>query len=117
MFDDKIEELQRLEALLQEEEEDEQLLAGGTEAVEESDLPVLPKEPTEDEIDQFFIEHTRPFKIYNADKTDTDLEAFSEEVWEGEPERTSPLIAIACVLATSVLLAVLYLVLRYGGFL
>ena len=115
MFDDKNEELRRLEALLQEEEEDEQLLA--KEQEDEPEFPDFLQKPSEDDIDRFFVEHTRPFNIYNADKTDTDLEALSEEVWEGEPERSSPLVAIACVLATGVLLVVLYLILRYGGFL
>lgn len=117
MFQDKNEELRRLEALLQEEEEDEQLLAEDPEEEDESDLPDFLQEPDEGAVDQFFIEHTRPFNIYNADKTDTDLDTLSEEVWEGKPERTSPLVAVACALATGVLLVLLYLFLRYGGWL
>ena len=119
MFQDKNEELRRLEALLQEEEEDELLLAqeSDDEPAEDADLPDFLLEPEEDAVDRFFIDHTRPFQAYNADKTDTDLEAFSEEVWEGKPERSSPLVALACVLATGVLLVVLYLLLRYGGWL
>ena len=111
MFQDKNEELQRLEALLLEEEEDDALLA------EKTELSALPPEPAEDEVDRFFLEHTRPFRAYNADTTDTDLDAFSEEVWEGKPERLSGLVAVTCGLATAVLLVVLYLLLRYGGLL
>ena len=114
MFQDKNEELERLEALLLEEEEDEQLLEQDSE--EETAFAFL-EEPEEDQVDRFFLEHTRPFRAYNGDKTDTDLEALSEEVWEGKPNRTSPLVAAACLLATGITLVALYLVLRYGGFL
>ena len=115
MFHDKNEELKRLEALLAEEEEDEQLLSQ-EDAEEESDFPVVDEETEEYDIDRFYMDQTQAFTAYNSDRTDTDLEEFSEEVWEGKQQGISPLVVLACVLATGVLVTVLYLALRYGGF-
>ena len=118
MFRDKDEELRRLEALLTEEEEDEQLLA--EEAAEEDIADREPEQPEADEeydIDRFFMEQTQVFSAYNTDRTDTDLEELSQQVWEGTPKSSSGLVALACVLATGILLVILYLVLRYGGLL
>ena len=111
MFQDKEEELQRLEALLLEEEEDEQLLA---EDYKDEDLS---EEDPVDQVDRFYMENTIPYQVFNTDISDEDLETFSEEVWEGKPKRGFSLVALVCILATGVLLAALYLMLRYGGLL
>lgn len=118
MFQDKNEELRRLEALLAEEEADEQLLAEETQ--EDAEDPAFSDGlPHTDEydIDRFYMEQTHAFTAYNSDRTDTDLEEFSQDVWEGKRQSISPLVVLACVLATGVLLAVLHLILRYGGWL
>lgn len=117
MFKDKDEELRRLEALLQEEEEDEQLLEEEGLSEDTIFLPQFP-EPEEDDIDRAYMEHTQVFSAYNADQTDTDLEEFSDEVWEGNPRPgISPLVVVACIITTGIVLAILYLLLRYGGLL
>lgn len=115
MFKDKNEELRRLEALLQEEEEDERLLA--EEAPEEEPFFQVPEEEEDDAVEQFYANYANSYQAYNADTTDTDLDTFSEEVWQARSSRGFSLVALACVLATAVLLVVLYLVVRYGGWL
>lgn len=134
MFKDTDQELARLEAeLLKEEEpvmEAEQPDADDFEEAEEELLP-----PPE-----YFYEDTRAadgpavyqnysndygknlrnyasgYRAYNSDESDEDLEAFSEDVYETEPERrSSGLLITACVLAVAVAAVALYLVLWYWG--
>lgn len=116
MFKDKNEELRRLEALLQEEESDEQLLAEAKALTAPFDVPEEEEPVEEDEIDRFFMEQTQVFTAYNTDNTEVAPEDLSQAVLEDAPSHTSPLVGICCGLATAVLIMILYLVLRYGGF-
>ena len=53
------------------------------------------------------MENTIPYRAFNTDTSDEELETFSEEVWEGKPKRGFSLVALVCILATGVLLAAL----------
>lgn len=97
MFKDKDRELQRLEQALLEQEEDEQLLQ-------------------EEECDDREWEEVRDHNAYNADAADVDLEEYSDAVWQAK-RRLSPLVILACCLTTAILVILVYLFLRFGGYL
>lgn len=118
MFKDKNEELRRLEALLQEEEANDQLFTEEDPNPQEPD-PSFQEDSGDqiDEIDRFYLEQTQVFSAYNADMTEVRPDELSEELLKDNTAHLSPLVAICCGLATAVLIMVLYLILRYGGFL
>ena len=96
MFRDRDEELDRLEAALQEDPEEE-LSEEEYEDEEEEDLP--------------------DFDAYNSDTTDGDLEEFSEAVYEGNRKSRLGLLAFMLA-AVCVMLAILaFCLLKYGGYL
>jgi len=57
------------------------------------------------------------YEAYNSDKTDTDLESYSEEVRSGKKERITDLLIVAGVLTLGIVAMAIYYVLRFGGFL
>ena len=99
MFRDRDEELNRLEAALQDDGDEE-----------------LPEEEYEEEEDQ--EEDTLPdFDAYNSDITDDDLEEFSEAVYEGSQKRRLGLLAFMLAVVCIVLAALAICLLKYGGYL
>lgn len=95
MFKDKDQELRRLEDALWEQEE--------------ADLPEAPEEYGPAEAGDYYA--------YNADQADVDLDSYSEEVWQAPKPRFTGLITLACILSAAILLILLYLFLRFGGYL
>jgi len=104
MFRDRDEELDRLEAALQEEDDEE--------AYEEE------YEDEEYEEDEDQEEAALPdFDAYNSDVTDDDLEEFSEAVYEGRRKSHLGLLAFMLVVLCLVLFALAWCLLKYGGYL
>lgn len=100
MFRDRDEELDRLEAALQEAEEEEAFSEEEEyeeDCEEESDLP--------------------DFDAYNSDITDDDLEEYSEEVYEGRKKSRLGLLAFLLVVLCIVLAILAWCLLKYGGYL
>ena len=100
MFRDRDEELDRLEAALQEAEEEEDFSEEEEyeeDCEEESDLP--------------------DFDAYNSDITDDDLEEYSEEVYEGRKKSRLGLLAFLLVVLCIVLAILAWCLLKYGGYL
>ena len=52
---------------------------------------------------------------YNIDRTDEDLEAFSQEVLDGEKKSMSGLVVLAAALAGAVVVALVVFLLRWKG--
>lgn len=115
MFRDKDQELERLtQALLEEEDEDpeeeyEDLEEEYEDFEDESDLD------EEDWEEELYV-HPRDYRAYNTDITDTDLDAYSEEVHRGK-RGLSGLAILAWLLTMGIALVFMYLFLRYGGWL
>lgn len=130
MFRDKEEELQRLEQLLAEAEEEDE------EFDEEPDEEEFDEEYEEefDEADfdeeelirefsgddgldteatQMFSTH-RDIRVYNSDKSDVDMEEYSNAVFSGGRK---PVLPWVFAVLTVVVLLVLYLALKQGGYL
>ena len=56
------------------------------------------------------------YRAYNSDDCDEDLDAFSEDVYDAEDERSNTgLIVTACVLASILAGVMLFVVLKYKG--
>lgn len=56
------------------------------------------------------------YRAYNSDDIDEDLESFSDDVYEGQPQRSNAgLLITACVLAAAIAAVALFLVLWYWG--
>lgn len=100
MFRDRDEELDRLEAALQEEDEEEEYEDEDEEYEEEEEESTLPD-----------------FDAYNSDITDDDLEEFSEAVYEGRKKSRLGLLAFILVVLCLVLFALAWCLLKYGGYL
>ena len=99
MFRDRDEELNRLEAALQDDGDEE-----------------LPEEEYEEEEDG--EEDTLPdFDAYNSDITDDDLEEFSEAVYEGNQKRRLGLLAFMLAAVCVALATLAWCLLKYGGYL
>lgn len=121
MFKDRNAELQRLEEALLE-EEDKQILP-----VEET--PEDEELLSDDLLDEL-LEDTAPIpstvsyqnfsndygNAYNADRTDVDLEDYSDQLQSDRKDR-SGLVIVACLLALGVLGMIIYLMLKQGGIL
>ena len=100
MFRDRDEELDRLEAALQEAEEEEAFSEEEEyeeDCEEESDLP--------------------DFDAYNSDITNGDLEEYAEEVYEGRKKSRLGLLAFLLVVLCIVLAILAWCLLKYGGYL
>ena len=108
MFRDAREELQRLEQLLEETEET---------TVEEAELPAeqadddLPEEPL------VFRNYSNDYggKIYNSDRTDVDLNSYSEEVRQPQKRGVSWLVALVFLLLTGIVVMLGLFVLKMRG--
>lgn len=115
MFKDAKEELKRLEEALLEEEEDQQA-DEDVEALLDQAKEML--EQTSDETQVFRWqpeELQRSGRMYNSDRTDEDLQQFSEQVRGGEKKSLTGLIIIAAILAAGIVAVVIWWILRYGG--
>ena len=138
MFKDRNEELQRLEQALLEDEEEEVSLAeepGEEDESEEYDeeydedyeedydeediFPEYDYEDTRAAQDPVAYQHySNGYRAYNSDDCDEDLDAFSEDVYEAEEERSNTgLVILACLLALGILGMVIFMLLCYGGIL
>ena len=114
MYKDAEEELKRLEDALLEEEEIQP----------EEDLDALleqTKELLDEPSDETQVFHWQPEeqkkagRIYNTDKTDEDLELFSEAVRSGEKKSLTGWIITAAALATGIAAVVIWWIVRFGG--
>jgi len=113
MFRDTKKELARLEdALLAEEVQ------------EESEEEFLEEEPGEDprvyvnyanDYGRNLRNYASGYKAYNTDTTDTDLESFSEEVYESKKENLRGLWITALVLLIAIFGVLAWAFLRFGG--
>lgn len=147
MFKDTDQELARLEAELLKVDEPDTDFEDEYEEYEETEDPEDYKDygeagPDEDDLPEYYYQDTRAakgpavyqnysndygrnlrnfasgYEAYNTDSCDEDLEEYSDEVMDGEPEQnSSALLAIACVLALAAAAAALFLLLRYRGIL
>ena len=103
MYKDAEEELKRLEDALLEEEE------------------IQPEEDLVEPSDETRVFHWQPEelkkagRIYNTDKTDEDLELFSEAVHSGEQKSLTGWIITAVALAAGIVAVVIWWIVRYGG--
>lgn len=103
MFRDRDEELDRLEAALQEAEEEEEFSE---------------EEEYEEEDDEEDVEDDLPdFDAYNSDVTDEDLEEFSDAVYEGGKKSRLGLLAFMLAMLCILLFALALCLLKYGGYL
>ena len=138
MFKDTDEALARLEAELLREEAEPEVLPEEEEGYEDEDV----FEAEEDLPPEYAYEDTRPadgpviyqnfsnnygknlrnyasgYRAYNSDISDEDLDAYSEDVLQTEPEKSNaPLILIACLLTLGIVAVLLiWLFLFRGGF-
>ena len=127
MFKDTDEELSRLSSeLLKEEDESEEY---DEEYDEDYDEDYEEDYEEEDVFPEYDYEDTRAaqdpvvyqnysngYRAYNSDDCDEDLDAFSEDVYEAEEERSNTgLVILACVLASMLALVMLFMVLKYKG--
>ena len=104
MFKDKEEELKRLSQILQDEED-------------EAEEPELMEEPPEKEEPVIYHNYANQYgriRIYNNDTADTDLEEYSDEVYEPK-KKTSLLVltAIALALAAGIMGVLAWWAARY----
>ena len=116
MFRDRQEELQRLQAELLEEEPEEEF--DFFEELSDEDDPEDPEvyQNFSNDYGRRLRNYASGYKAYNADKTDTDLDRFSEEVRnEKAPSRLGWLLPL--IAALGILGAALWLYLKGGGLL
>ena len=126
MFKDRNLELQRLEQALLEEEkvllseedtqEDEDLFS-------EQTLDTLLEDVAPGKSSVAYQNYSNEYgQAYNADTSDTDMDTYNDGVLEADSEdppkpRNTGVIVLVCLLTTGVLCALIYLLMRYGGFL
>ncbi len=96
MHEDTKQELERLERALLEEE-----------------TVVIPRDDAL--LDACEEQESENVQIYNTDRTDTDLEAFSDAVMEGESKSLMGLVITAAVLTAAVAGVLICWLIRYGG--
>ena len=120
MFKDRDEELWRIQqALLAEEPEEES----------DEDADFLPEETTisngsgvyknfSNSYGASLRNYASGYRAYNRDKTDDDLEEYSQDVWEGKPKGRLTGLVVAIVLLSLGILGILaFWAVRYGGIL
>lgn len=117
MFRDAREELERLERQLQEaedtcrEEEYEGLdYEDDEEAVLEQQDPSMPEDDP-----AFYRNYANDYTVYNTDRTDVDLEQYSEEVRQPRSTGIGGLLVLAALLLAAIACALVYLVLKLRG--
>ena len=54
-------------------------------------------------------------RVYNTDKTDTDLDKVAEAVHSGEKKSLTGLIVTAAALAAGIVAVIVWWIIRYGG--
>lgn len=96
MHEDTKQELERLERALLEEE-----------------TVVIPRDDAL--LDACEEQESENVQIYNTDRTDTDLEEFSDAVMEGESKSLMGLVITAAVLTAAVAGVLIFWLIRYGG--
>lgn len=101
MFKDTEEELERLESALLEQEEPTS-----------EEPPVAPEAFADDDTAPDCV---TDFEAYNNDAIDEDLDAYSEQVYEGKQEKNVVLYAVLFALLTGILCVFGWWVLRYSG--
>ena len=132
MFHDAQEELKRLEA---------ELLAEEDSPVQEPESPAQDDLPEEDDLDILLAQTQRietpegasvyrnysndygkslrnyasGYKAYNTDKTDEDLEEFSQQVYSPRKKGLTGLVVTALLLTAAIFAVLCYLVVRFGG--
>lgn len=142
MFKDTDQELARLEAELLKEEETDEFYPEETEDYDPEEENFYPEEEPEAEPVEYDYEDTRAadgpavyqnysndygrnlrnfasgYRAYNSDECDEDLDAFSEDVYDAQPESGNHgLLITACILAAILGGVVLYLLLHMRGIL
>lgn len=129
MFRDTQEELKRLEAqLLAEEDEPVEEEAGEEEEIDDIQLEELLKsisDDEEEEVEEFFKttvtdsgvrNYANHYRAYNTDKTDDDLDSYSEEVRNPDRNRGVLGLSIVALLLMAGILAVLvWWLVRFQG--
>ena len=83
----------------------------------EEELPAYAYEDTRVQQDPVVYQnYSNGYQAYNSDDCDEDLDAFSEDVYDAEDERSNTgLIVTACVLASILAGVMLFVVLKYKG--
>lgn len=109
LFKDKKEALERLDQLLQEEADFDE------EEDEDSDFEEEEAEEEPDEEPIIYANYSNDYgRIYNSDVTDSDLEEFSEEVYQPKKRSgTLVLTALAFALAAGIMGVLAWWVVRY----
>lgn len=113
LFKDKREALERLDQLLQEEEDSQEEEAACEESFDEDFDGDLEEAPAEEPV--IYRNYSNAYgRIYNSDVSDRDLEEFSEEVYEPKKRSdTLVLSAIALALAAAIMGVLAWWVARY----
>ena len=121
MFKDKKEELQRLEeALLLEAQQEEEEAQQKAELEEAEALLDDPDDFGEIDAEAYrnYANQYGQVKAYNTDRTDAQLDDFSETVYEGNRRRTNlSLLALAAALLVGIVAVLGWIVLRFKGLL
>ena len=125
MFRDTDEELERLQALLLAEAEEEQEQQPESEFLDEEAFEALLGDTDQGENPRVYQNYSNNYgrslrnyatgyKAYNTDKTDTDLEAYSQEVLQ--PRKAASLwIWLVLILMAAVVGAIVWIFLSVGG--
>ncbi len=118
MFHDRNQELERLSEELWEEAEEEYEEEYDEDLDEDEDFEDY-DEDFEDDNDFDDDEEDYPeavnVRAYNADRTDTDLDEFSDEVYYAPKSKFTGLLIAGGILVMAVFLALVYLVLQHYG--
>lgn len=117
MFRDAREELERLERQLQEAEDtcrEEEYEALNSEEDEETVLQQQDPSMPDDDL-AFYRNYANDYTVYNTDRTDVDLDQYSEEVRQPRSQGIGCLLILAALLLAAIACALVYLVLKLRG--
>lgn len=103
MFRDREKALEHLQKQLLEEEDEEESISAEETQDEEDDLP-----------QEVYADHTADLNMYNSDTTDTDLDDYSQKIYD-EPQRKLGCALWFILLTAAVLLALSYFLAKQGG--
>ena len=121
MFKDKKEELRRLEEELLLEAQLEEEEARLEEELEESESLLDDESDYGEESEETYFNYSNRYgtvRVYNNDKTDKDLDDFSEQVYAGDREKgLTGLVLLAAALLVGIVLTLGWFVLRFKGIL
>lgn len=121
MFRDTREELERLERQLQEEETEDacqgETAYGETAESQEDEETGFAQEDTSMPADDpaFYRNYANDYTVYNSDRTDVELEQYSEEVRQPKERGLRGLLLLAAVLMAAIACVLAYLVLKVRG--